>query len=125
MAIHVISLTQNGDYFAMFSGSHKNDRITCQVTKNSVFDGAKLLETRAYLLQDDNDTFNYACKYIDGNRTQIEIKDTDQQITRDVANKSLIYIYTLVDATANTNIEIATDDIFKTNIAQNLIQTIL
>lgn len=125
MAIQVITLTQNGDYFAMLSGSHKTDRITCQVTKNSVFDGAKLVETRAYLLQNDVDTFNYSCKFVDGNRTQIEIAETDQQITRDVANKNIMYIYTLTGATANTNIQIVTDERFKTNIAPNLIQTIV
>ena len=124
MAIQVISLTQNGDYFAMLSGSHKTDIITCQVTKNSVFDGAKLVETRAYLLQNDIDTFNYASKYRDGNGTQTEISD-EGQISRSVANKNLVYIYTLVDATVNTNIQIVTDERFKTNIASNLIQKII
>lgn len=104
MAYQKITLTQNDEYIAIQSSSHKTDVMTIQISKASVFDGASLLETRALTDKNGNIAFDDEVPMIDGSGTQIEIS-TAQQISRSVATQDMWYVYKLQNATLNTSIQ--------------------
>ena len=123
MTYQKITLTQNSEYIAIKSGSHKTDLITIQISKQSIFDGASLLETRALTDKNNNIAFDDETAMVDNAGTQIEISTT-QQITRSVSNKNIWYIFKLQNATLNTRIQICTSGIevkySETAIIENL-----
>jgi hypothetical protein len=120
MSYNVITLTQNGDYFEMYSKEHKTDLITVGI--GGVFDGAKLVETRAY--QDSNGAtgITHAVPVVNSSGVQIEIS-VPQQLARSTPLPSLVYRYTLENAGGSTNIEIIFDGIrFDSNKKNNIQQ---
>jgi len=107
MSYQKITLTQNGEYFAMRSGSHKTDVLRVNINGTFV-NGASLIETTAWTTADGNIGFDDETPLIDGAGTQIEIS-TPQQVARSAAAKTLWYIYKVQNATGVTNIEFTFD----------------
>ena len=106
MAYRRLSLKQNGDYFALYSGSHKTDVLTAQFTAASVFGTGKILETRTFLKQDATIGLADVAPYIDSSGAQIEYTSAGQ-VSRSASNKGAVYIYTLDGADPTTEIIVA------------------
>jgi len=109
MAYQRLSLKQNGDYFALYSGSHKTDVLTAQFTANSIFGSGKILETRTFLNLNGEIGFADVAPYIDSSGMQIEYTFAGQ-VSRSASNKSTVYIYTLEAAGATTDIIVTIPD---------------
>jgi hypothetical protein len=123
MAYQRLSLKQNGDYFALYSDSHKTDVLTAQFTAGSTFGTGKILETRTFLKLDGTiDLITDVAPYIDSSGVQIEYTFPGQ-VSRSVSNKSTVYIYTLQAADAATDIIVTIPDgvKFKTNVTHAII----
>ena len=96
------TLTQNGQWFMMKSGSHKTDVIHALI--NGTFENnASLIETTCYQALDG--TFLELTPFRDGNASQIEISKSTQY-SRSVAHKDVWYRLTVQNASGATNIKI-------------------
>lgn len=104
MAYQKVTLTQNGEYFAMRSGSHKTDIIGFNI--NGTFaNSASLVETTTYTDKNGNIAFTDKTPFLNpATGSQMEFSST-QQVGRSVRERTLWHIYTVQNATGITNIE--------------------
>lgn len=101
MAYQKITLTQNGEYIAMRSGSHKTDVISCNIA-GTFANNASLIETTALTTKENE--IGRQVPFRDGNGTQIEISESTQY-ARSASVKNRWYILTIQGASGTTNIE--------------------
>ena len=101
MAYQKIILTQNGQYIAFHSDSHKTDILSCNIA-GTFANGASLIETTA--LTTIGGDIGRQVPLRDGNGTQIEISQPGQY-SRSASLKDRWYILTVQNSTGSTNIE--------------------
>lgn len=101
MAYQKITLTQNGQYIAFHSDSHKTDILSCNIA-GTFANGASLIETTA--LTTINGNIGREVPFRDSNGIQVVISQTTQY-SRSATLKDRWYILTVQNATGLTNIE--------------------